>query len=669
MGIAGDLIIIIVFGLAAGLLFNLIKLPPIIGYIIAGIVIGPFTGGISVSDIPRVELLAEIGVALLLFSIGLDLSFKELKDVKGIAILGTSIQIFTCIFFGYGIGYLMDLPVNVSIVFGMIISLSSTMVVLKVLMSRGLIGTLSSKVMIGMLIVQDLAAIPMMIVIPQLHNMKGNFPVIALTILKALFVLFLIIVIGIRLIPFILKYVAKLNSRELFLITITAIGLGIGYVTHMFGLSLAFGAFVAGMVISESDYSHQALNDIIPLRDVFGLVFFTSIGMLLDPKVISHNIILITILVLLIVAGKFLIFSSLAIIFKYRNIIPLALGLGLAQIGEFSFVLARTGEQSGVIDKNFYSLVLTVSVITMILSPFLTMLSTPLYSLKRKWFKNERVQTINMPDGGLSNHVLIAGGGRVGSQISSILSRLNFPFIIIEQDFRRFEKAKNEGFPVIYGDAGQETVLSAADIHRAKLLIITAPSIITAREIIEVVAHNNPGIEIIVRANDLAHIRELQKLNITEIVQPEFEASLEIIRQALLHLDCQVTGIQNIIDEMRRSAYSSGNNQLINPSSLSKLKDTPFLIETGWYEIKQGDLFEGKSAIDLEVRKQTGVSIVGLMRKSVFTPNPEPITVFTSGDLVAVIGIPEQRKIFEDIYFKNSRRYPKKFKAASDQPL
>ncbi len=654
MGIAGDLIIIIVFALAAGLIFNMIKLPPIIGYIIAGIVIGPFTGGITVTDIPRIELLAEIGVALLLFSIGLDLSFKELRDVKGIAIFGTLIQIFLCILFGYGIGYVLNLPANVSIVFGMVISLSSTMVVLKVLMSRGLIGTLSSKVMIGMLIVQDLAAIPMMIVIPKLHDVKANLPVIGITILKALLVLFIIIIIGVRLIPFILKYVAKLNSRELFLITITAVGLGIGYVTHMFGLSLAFGAFVAGMVISESDYSHQALNDIIPLRDVFGLVFFTSIGMLLDPEVISKNIALISILVTLIVAGKFIVFSSLSLLFKYRNIIPLALGLGLAQIGEFSFVLARTGEQSGVIDKNFYSLVLAVSVITMILSPFLTMLSAPLYSLKRKVFKHEQVQTINMPEGGLSGHVLIAGGGRVGSQVAAVLNRLNFPFIIIEQDFRRFEKVKNEGFPVIYGDAGQETVLHAAYINKAKLVIVTAPSIITAREVLAAATLHNHEIDIIVRANDMDQIKELQRLDIKEIVQPEFEAGLEIIRQALVHLDCQVSGIQNLIDEMRRTAYASGRHQKLNASTLSKLKDTPFLLETGWYEIKPGSPFEGKSAIDLEVRKNTGISIVGLMREGVFTPNPAPDLVFESGDLVAVIGVPEKRRIFDEMYFAKS---------------
>ena len=176
------------------------------------------------------------------------------------------------------------------------------------------------------------------------------------------------------------------------------------------------------MVISESDYSHQALNDIIPLRDIFGLIFFCSIGMLLDPLFISGNLILITALVILIVAGKFIVFSSISVIFRYRNIIPLALGLTLSQIGEFSFVLARTGVQSGVIDKNFYSLILSVSVITMILAPFLSLLAAPMYSMKRKWFRSEPVQTINMPGGGLHNHVIIAGGGRVGSRARRPLS-------------------------------------------------------------------------------------------------------------------------------------------------------------------------------------------------------------------------------------------------------
>lgn len=655
MGIAGDLIIIIIFGLASGLLFNMIKLPPIIGYIIAGIIIGPFTGGITVSDIPTIELLAEIGVALLLFSIGLDFSFRELRDVKGIALIGTSLQILLCMFFGFGMGYLMKLPSNISIIFGMIISLSSTMVVLKVLMSRGLIGTLSSKVMIGMLIVQDLAAIPMMIVIPQLHDIKSNLPVIGLTILKALLVLFVIIVIGVRLIPFILKYVTKLNSRELFLITITAIGLGIGYLTHIFGLSLAFGAFVAGMVINESEYSHQALNDIIPLRDIFGLVFFTSIGMLLDPGFISENLIQIVILVTLVIGFKSLVFSSIAFVFRYRNIVPLALGLGLAQIGEFSFVLARTGLQSGVIDKNFYSLVLSVSVFTMIISPFLSLLSAPLYSLKRKLFMHEEVQTINMPDKGLDGHILIAGGGRIGSQIASVLHQLNFQFIIIEQDYRRFERVKNSGFPVIYGDAGQETVLSAAGINKSRLVIITSPSITTAMEILKAVSIHRPAIDIIVRADDMDKLKELQKFNIKTIIQPEFEASIEIIRQTLLHLDYKIPSIQKLVDDIRKNAYSLPDNTYDYKAVHSTMKDTPFLIETGWYEIEHGSRFEKKSLKELEVRSKTGISIVGLIKNGLFIPNPDPEFVFTAGDLIAIIGPAEKRTYFEKMFLTEEK--------------
>ncbi|HOP64075.1 MAG TPA: cation:proton antiporter [Spirochaetota bacterium] len=651
MGIAGDIIIVVVFGLAAGLIFNMIKLPPIIGYIIAGIVIGPFTGGVTVSDIPRIELLAEIGVALLLFSIGLDLSFKELKDVKGIAIAGTTVQIILCILSGYGMGYAMGLPHNVSIIFGMIISLSSTMVVLKILMGRGLIGTLSSKVMIGMLIVQDLAAIPLMIIIPKLHDIADNLPDIGMIILKAFIVLAVIIIVGVRLIPFVLKYVSRLNSRELFLITITALALGIGYVTHMFGLSFAFGAFVAGMVISESDYSHQALNDIIPLRDVFGLIFFTSIGMLLDPEVISENLAIIMVLVALIITLKFLIFSTLSIVFKYRNIIPLALGFGLAQVGEFSFVLARTGVQSGVIEKEFYSLVLSVSVVTMILSPFLSLLPRPLYSLKKKWFKHEDVQTINMPEGGLAGHVIIAGGGRVGSQVASVLNSLGFPFIIIEQDFRKFERAKYNGLPVIFGDAGQETVLEAANIDAAKLIIISAPSVITARGILSVADVKNPGIDIIARANDMEQIKELYKLNINEIVQPEFEASLEVLRQTLLRFDCRVSAIQNLVDDVKRKTYNFKSTGDINSSIMASMKDTPFLIETGWYEIAPGDIMDGSSIRELDVRRKAGVSVVGVIKDGELIPNPEPDTLLSAGDMVAVIGTREKRDNFNSIFF------------------
>jgi CPA2 family monovalent cation:H+ antiporter-2 len=288
---------------------------------------------------------------------------------------------------------------------------------------------------------------------------------------------------------------------------------------------------------------------------------------------------------------------------------------------------------------------------TMIISPFISMLATPLYALRQKWFKHEKVQTINMPDNELKDHVVISGGGRVGTQIALVLNRLNFPFIIIEQDYRRFENVKKQEFPAIYGDSVFETVLSAADIEKAKLLIITIPSTRFISQITAIALKYNPNIFIIARAEDVDQITKLHKLNIDEIVQPEFEASLEIVRQTLLKLDFQITGIQNIIDEMRRTAYISNDNQGLNASLLTKLKDTPFLLETGWYEIKQDSIFEGKSIMDMKIREKTGVSVVGIMRDGKFIPNPEPKTVFKSGDLIAVIGMQENRELFEQNYF------------------
>jgi monovalent cation:H+ antiporter-2, CPA2 family len=646
MGIAEDLIIIIVAGLITGLIANKIKVPPIIGYIIAGIIIGPYTGGNGVSDIARIELLAEIGVALLLFSIGLDFSFRELKAVKAIAFIGTPLQIVLLVAYGFAIGNFLGLQWNASLILGMIISLSSTMVVLKSLMSRGLIGTLSSRVMIGVLIMQDLAAIPLMLIIPKLQTAESNFIPILLTVIKAFLMLALIIFIGMRVIPRLLRLVAKLNSRELFLIAVTSIGLGVGYLTHLLGLSLAFGAFVAGMVINESDYSHQALNDIIPLRDIFGLVFFTSIGMLLDPVFLGNNILLVLILVLLVISGKFIVFSLLSIIFKYSNIIPLALGFGLAQIGEFSFVLARTGLKSNIITPDFYSLALSVSILTMLISPFLSMLTVPLYSLKQKWFKHEPIQTINMPEGGLSNHIVIAGGGRVGFSIASILTRAGFPFIVLEQDFRKFEKVKNAAFPVIYGDAAQEIVLNSAKINTARLIIITIPVITAAMEIITLAFKTNPKIKIIARADELSHVDDLFKMNIFEVVQPEFEASMEIIRQALMLLDVPLSSIYSFTDDIRRQSYSNLRIENIQHSLSANIRKTSFLLEMNWIEVLKNSRISGKSIKETEIRTKTGVSVVGVLRKNEFIPNPDASFIFETGDFIAVIGMPENKKLF-----------------------
>ena len=319
---------------------------------------------------------------------------------------------------GFAIGRFLGLESLQSLWLGALFSLSSTVVTLKTLMNQGRLGTLSSRVMIGMLIVQDLAIVPMMIILPQLNNPESGLPLLGLAALRAAIFLIVMIFFGTRVIPRLMTYIAGWNSRELFLLAVTAIGLGIGYATYLFGLSFAFGAFVAGLVLSESDYGHQALSDIIPVRDLFVLLFFVSVGMLFDPSFLFAQWKIVLPVALSISVGKALIFGTLAPLFRYHNIVPLALSLGLFQVGEFSFVLARVGLSTNSIDRELYSLVLNTAIITMVFTPIVSGLSTPLYALRKRWFKHEPLQTINLPQTGLHDHLIIAGGGRVGQYVA-----------------------------------------------------------------------------------------------------------------------------------------------------------------------------------------------------------------------------------------------------------
>ena len=299
-----------------------------------------------------------------------------------------------------------------------------------------------------------------------------------------------------------MAHIAQLGSRELFLLAITAIGLGVGYVTHLVGLSFAFGAFVAGMVLSESDYGHQALSDIIPLRDLFGLLFFASVGMLLDPTFLLDHLREVVLLVVAVSFGKGLIFALVSRVFRYGNVIPLAVGLGLFQVGEFSFVLARVGLSTGSISNDLYSLVLTAAILTMVLTPLISGQTARLYALRKRWFRHEIIESSNLPDHGYGRHVVIAGGGQVGFQIARVLQRLNMPFIVIELDHRRFDQAKAAGMSVIFGDASQEIVLEAAGIRDATLLILTLPDLVATRSTIVQSKRLNGHLDIVARASD-----------------------------------------------------------------------------------------------------------------------------------------------------------------------
>ena len=646
MGIATDLILLVVSAFFSGLLMQRLGQPLILGYILTGIAFGPHTGGFALTSVHEIELLAEIGVALLLFALGLEFSLKDLKPVKKIALIGTPIQILLTIAMGYGIGQWMGWDAKSSLWLGALVSLSSTMGLLKTLMNQGWLGTLSSKVMVGMLIVQDLAVVPLIVLLPMLNNPEQGWVSLEIAILKTVLFLAGMIFFGTRLLPWIMRHIAHLGSRELFLLAITAIGLGVGYLTYLVGLSFAFGAFVAGMVLSESDYGHQALSDIIPVRDLFGLLFFASVGMLLNPAFLLDHWQQVLILVLIVSLGKGLIFALLARIFKYGNVVPLAVGLGLFQVGEFSFVLAQVGVSTNSISHEVYSLVLTTAIITMFLTPLISGQTARLYALRKRWFKHEALDSINFPKSGLKNHVIIVGGGRVGFRIAQVLKRLSVPMLIIELDQLRVDRAKHADIPVIYGDASHEVVLEAATTALARLLIITSPEVVIAQTIVQRVRKVNPEIQVVARAPGIEFLEEFKKLNISEVVIPEFEAGLEMARKALVHLHIPAAKIQHYTESLRKDLFASFFNENEETQIIEQLQTAEHQFDLQWMLIKPGCNLVGITIGEAEIRTKTDTSIVGVIRDDILEPNPDANFRFEENDRVAIIGIDCARETF-----------------------
>lgn len=556
MDLVTDLTLVVIAALAGGLLAQRLGQPLIVGYIVAGVAVGPFTGGLTVVNIHDIEQLAEIGVALLLFSLGLELSFRELAPVRTVALAGSAIQIVLTMLLGFGLGAALGWPWQPALWLGALISLSSTMVVLKTIQAQGRLGTLSSRVMLGILIVQDLAVVPMMIILPELSQPGGGLTRVVAATLRALLLLAVIVVVSTRVVPRVMAIVARWNSRELFILSTTAMALGIGYATWWFGLSLALGAFVAGLVINESEYGHQALSDVIPLRDLFGMLFFVSVGMLLDPALLWQRIGVLTIVVVVVTMGKAAILAGVARAFGYRNVVPVAVGLTLFQVGEFAFVLARVGQSSGAIDNSLYTLVLNTAIATMALTPVISGLTPRIYERWASRRAPEAVDVSNIPAAGLAKHIVVAGAGRVGRSVAKALFTLGLPFVLIELDDRRARLARLEALPVIYGDGTHAVVLEAAGILRAEAIIVTVPAFSDVRAIVHAARTLRPDLAIVARADGPEAIRDLYALGVEEVTSPEFEAAIEMTRQALSHLGVSSEKIGGMASAMRREGYA-----------------------------------------------------------------------------------------------------------------
>ncbi len=557
MGIASDFVLIVIAGLAGAIVARALGLPLLVGYVAAGVVVGPHTAGPTVAHVEDIELLAEIGVALLLFALGLEISFRDLRAVRRIALLGGPVQMLLTAVFGGWLAYAaFDLPGTDAVWFGAMVSVSSTMVVLKTLAAEGTMGTLASRVMIGLLVVQDLAVVPLLIVLPQIGHAEAAVAGLLKAVAVATVFLVTTVVVGTRLLPAMLRRVVRWGSREMFLVAVVATGVGVGSITYQLGFSFAIGAFVAGVVLSESELSHQALSDVGPLRDVFGLLFFVTVGMLFDPRYVLEHAVAVAMLVVAIVVGKSLIFGGLARSFGYGNMAPIIVGLGLSQIGEFSFVLARAGRAGGFITSDTYDLALTCTVLSMALSP---LVFPGLLPLARRWTRRRRpvppAQLVSVERTTLENHVVIAGYGRTGRAVVDTLQGAGVPYVIVEYHHESLTRPLEQGIPAVWGDISSEEIQRAAGVAQARMLVMAIPEWQAIRLGIQHAKRLNPRLFVVARATGVAHVDDLRALRVDVIVQPEFEGGIEMVRQALGQFERNADEIDRLTSELRRALY------------------------------------------------------------------------------------------------------------------
>lgn len=560
--------ILLAVALVGGMIAHRLRQPIILGYLLVGIAVGPHALGL-VNDLEIVEAAAAIGVALLMFTLGLEISISQIREVGKVGIWGGIAQIAATFSLGLIVGLaLFRWPVQQAVLFGLIISLSSTAVCLKILMERGELSSVHGRIMISILIAQDIAVVLMMVVMPLMAGNMENVPLeLAIAAGKAVLFVGLAIMLGRWILPWLLGRVGGVRARELFLLTVLVLSLGAAAGTQMLGLSMVFGAFLVGLVLRETRFVHQALAEITPLRDIFAALFFISLGMLLSPEFLANNWASVLPMVGIIILLKLLVVFSIVKMFGYGARIALLTGAGLFQIGEFSFILALEGMNTGIVSDQFYSLILASAIISMLLTPFSISLFSRAYpsillrvvgrGLATREILPARVSVESEPP----NRVVIAGYGRVGQNIAQGLRDAGIPYLVIDLDPGRISEARDSKRPRMYGDATNPRVLAQAGLDKTRALVITYPDPMAVVTTVKHALVINPNLSILARVHRKKEADELRRLGVTELVSPEYEASFRFIKRLLNVMNLDRGDRKRILALVRKNEEITGFNR------------------------------------------------------------------------------------------------------------
>ncbi len=653
--------LVVTFGVSATVVFVLHKLriPSIVGFLVAGVLLGPH-GLRLVAEIREVELLAEIGVILLLFTIGLELSLKNLKRIRSAVLGGGFSQVLLTALVTSGIAFLFLHQWNRSIFAGFLVSLSSTAIVMKMLFDRAEIDSPHGRLSMGILIFQDLCVVPLMLLIPILAGYEGDLANFLGTMLKSATILFIAIVGARWVVPNILHQIVHTRSRELFVITIILLCLGTALMTSWLGLSLALGAFLAGLIISESEYAFQAISDILPFKESFNGLFFISVGMLMDLGFLKANlpITLIALPLILVIKTSMGFLSVHLLGHPFR--ISLQTGLSLSQVGEFSFVLAMSGKSAGLIDETVYQLFLSSSVLTMLLTPLVIQASPRLstwLSSKKITERLDRMRKRAAREGFPSRregHVIIIGFGLNGKNLASVLKETSIPYVVLELNNETVLEMKKQGEPIFYGDGTSPEILHKVGIETARLLVIVISDPSSTRRIVQIARRLNPKLYTIVRTRYLAEVEDLIRLGANEVIPEEFETSIEIFAKVLHHYQVPANLITQQIEKIRSGSYEA-LRQARRP--IRGLRDrceihADFEIET--YQVLEKSLVSGQSLKDLRIHADSDAPVIAIRRGDQILPNPAPDLILHPGDILYFVG--RREKVCQIMEFLDSKR-------------
>lgn len=636
-----DLALLLLVSLPINVLFHRIRLPSIMGFLIAGILIGPHGLG-WIGDPSSVENLAEIGIILLLFIIGLEFSIAHLlKNMASIISAGV-LQMGLTIAAWYFIQthYLGDSG-SVGLALAMIIALSSTAIVMKMITDRAELDTLHGRTSVGILLFQDLCVVPLMLMIPLLANSGETSGMdFAAAFGKAIAAVAGIFFLSRLLVPRFLSTVARMGSKEHLTLLVILIILGTGWVSHKLGLSLAMGAFIAGLIISESEYSHQIILDILPLRDYFSSIFFISIGMLLNTGNFVDHFSIILLLTLIVIVLKMASGFLAAVAVGNPARISFIVGMRLAQVGEFSLILAGLALAQGLLTSSHHQIFLSVSVLTMLIAPVLIQVSSPTsYFLFSKWAGGGAQEELpTQQDEKLKGHVIIAGYDVVGRNLVRVLKETHLPFVVVELDGELIKHGLTEEVPILYGDAGHRATLDRAGIAQAKIIVYSIPDHQATGQSVRLARKLNPDIFIMVKTRFSSQVDELKKAGANQVIPEEFETSIEIFSRVLREFRMPNNIIEQQVELVRLEGYGMFRGLSLNMESLQNFSTYLTASLSQSFQVMEDSWSNGKQLDNLSLTQQTGATLIAVVRDNHAQPNPAGDFRIETEDVLILFG-------------------------------